>query len=164
MSLPNNDPTSRTEHAGKYFHIGKAVPALTLSVAVLDESKNIVYILFGYQDTKALVNTFDTVLAVNVTDLAHLNFVVTDQDLSTEAETPTAAIGDTETVSPAPDSSNSNKSAAIGGAVGGSLGVSCYAYCCKKLELTFFFMCVGSVSHWCHCLLYLEKQASRQKS
>ncbi|KAL0143918.1 hypothetical protein V8B55DRAFT_1353013 [Mucor lusitanicus] len=104
ITLPNKENPSRTEHA-----------------AVLDESKNIVYILFGYQDTKAMVNTFDTVLAINVTDLAHISFVDTNSNLSVEAETPTPATNDTEAASPTPNP-DSSKSATIGGAVGGSLG------------------------------------------
>ncbi|KAK4515118.1 60S ribosomal protein L10 [Mucor velutinosus] len=105
ITLPNKENPSRTEHA-----------------AVLDESKNIVYILFGYQDTKAMVNTFDTMLAVNVTDLAHISFVDTNQHLSTAAETPTPVTNDTETASPTPSPSKNGRSATIGGAVGGSLG------------------------------------------
>ncbi|KAL9549194.1 hypothetical protein PS6_006215 [Mucor atramentarius] len=105
IELPNNDPPSRIEHA-----------------AVLDESKNIVYILFGYQDTKAMVNTFKTVLAVNVTDTSNINFVDTDQNLSTAAEQPTSVVGDKETASKTPISSDNSNSTTIGGAVGGSLG------------------------------------------
>ncbi|CAO0797300.1 unnamed protein product [Mucor circinelloides] len=105
IELPNNDPPSRIEHA-----------------AVLDESKNIVYILFGYQDTKAMVNTFNTVLAVNVTDISNISFVGTDQNLSTAAEQPTSAIGDEETTLKTPTSSDNSNSTTIGAAVGSSLG------------------------------------------
>lgn len=99
---------------------------LPSSIAVLDESKNIVYILFGYQDTKAMVNTFKTVLAVNVTDTSNINFVDTDQNLSTAAEQPTSVVGDKETTSKTPISSDNSNSTTIGGAVGGSLGVCFY--------------------------------------
>lgn len=99
---------------------------LPLSIAVLDESKNIVYILFGYQDTKAMVNTFKTVLAVNVTDISNISFVDTDQNLSTAAEQPTSAIGDEETTSKTPILSDNSNSTTIGAAVGSSLGVCFY--------------------------------------
>lgn len=82
-----------------------------------------------------MVNTFDTVLAINVTDLAHISFVDTNSNLSVEAETPTPATSDTEAASPTPNP-DSSKSATIGGAVGGSLGVSYYGNNRRKIELT----------------------------
>ncbi|KAL7315931.1 hypothetical protein PS15m_005091 [Mucor circinelloides] len=100
--LPKNDPPTRSEHA-----------------AVLDESKNIVYILFGYQELKSLANTFNTVLAVNVTDPKKVNFIDTSQKF-TAAEGPNSTTtSDKETTSQTP---SNNDSTTIGGAVGGSLG------------------------------------------
>ncbi|KAL9559550.1 hypothetical protein MBANPS3_000376 [Mucor bainieri] len=104
MILPNNSPPTRTEHS-----------------AVLDESQKIVYILFGYQELRTLANTFNTVLAVNVTDPKRVNFIDTSQNLFTAAEEPTSATGDKETASQTPKPSNDNSSI-VGGAVGGSLG------------------------------------------
>ncbi|KAF1802644.1 hypothetical protein FB192DRAFT_1379124 [Mucor lusitanicus] len=104
IALPNKEPPSRTEHS-----------------AVLDESKKIVYILFGYQELRSLANTFNTVLAINVTDSKSVSFIDTTQNLFTAAEQPTPATGDKETASQTPSLGNDDSSI-VGGAVGGSLG------------------------------------------
>lgn len=91
-------------------------------IAVLDESKKIVYILFGYQELRSLANTFNTVLAINVTDSKSVSFIDTTQNLFTAAEQPTPATGDKETASQTPSLGNDDSSI-VGGAVGGSLGV-----------------------------------------
>ena len=95
-------------------------------IAVLDESKKIVYILFGYQELRSLANTFNTVLAVNVTDPKRVNFIDTSQQLFTAAEGPTSATDDKGTASQTP-SPGSDNSSIVGGAVGGSLGV-CFKF------------------------------------
>lgn len=88
---------------------------------MLDESKNTVYILFGYQELRSLANTFNTVLAVNVTDPKNVSFIDTSQKL-TAAEGPNSTTAsDKEPTSQTP---SNNDGTAIGGAVGGSLGVS----------------------------------------
>ena len=88
--------------------------------------KKIVYILFGYQDTKANVNTFNTVLALNVTDPKKVEFVTTSQNLFTSAEEPLSATDSEETASKNSDSTNNSNGTIIGGAVGGSIGVCVY--------------------------------------
>ncbi|KAL9557629.1 hypothetical protein MBANPS3_001279 [Mucor bainieri] len=104
LTLPNNVPPARAEHS-----------------AVLDESKKILYILFGYQELETLMNTTNTVLAVNVTDPKQLNFIDTSQNLLTATEEPTPATGSKETATQTPNPDNDNSSI-LGGAVGGSLG------------------------------------------
>lgn len=68
-----------------------------------------------------MANTFNTVLAVNVTDPKKVNFIDTSQKF-TAAEGPNSTItSDKKTTSQTP---SNNDGTTIGGAVGGSLGVS----------------------------------------
>ncbi|GAN09925.1 hypothetical protein MAM1_0304c09458 [Mucor ambiguus] len=117
-------PSPRKSHTATLLPSGQDIlipPSRTEHSAVLDESKKIVYILFGYQELRSLANTFNTVLAINVTDPRRVNFIDTSQNLFTAAEKPTPATGDKEIASQTPNPSN-DKSSTVGGAVGGSLG------------------------------------------
>lgn len=79
-----------------------------LFVAVLDESKHLLYVLFGVQDTKYDLNTFDTVLMLNVTDPQNIKFA-TAKDTADNSNSNNKSI---------------NSGVIVGAAVGGSAGVS----------------------------------------
>ncbi|KAL9559553.1 hypothetical protein MBANPS3_000379 [Mucor bainieri] len=93
--LPDNGIAARAEHS-----------------AVLDESKKIVYILFGYDKDQSLVDNYATVLALNVSDPKAVAFV---------DRTQTAQPTESATTSPAP-SNEKGSGGTIGGAVGGAVG------------------------------------------
>ncbi|KAK4515110.1 Glutathione synthetase [Mucor velutinosus] len=93
IGLPNNGITYRAEHS-----------------AVLDDAKKIVYILFGYANDKSVVDNYDTVLALNVSDPKAVAFVD-----STQTAKPV------ESSVPAPVNENGS-GGTIGGAVGGAVG------------------------------------------
>ncbi|KAL9559549.1 hypothetical protein MBANPS3_000375 [Mucor bainieri] len=93
IRLSDNGIASRAEHS-----------------AVLDETKKILYILFGYDKDKSIIDNYATVLALNVSDPSAVAFID-----STEAVQP----GD-NAVSTL--SNQKGSGGTIGGAVGGAVG------------------------------------------
>lgn len=87
-----------------------------LHLAVLDEAKKIVYILFGYASDKSVVDNYATVLALNVSDPKAVSFVESTQQIQpVETQLPTNTGNE--------GTSSGGNGATIGGAVGGAVGV-----------------------------------------
>ncbi|KAF1802653.1 hypothetical protein V8B55DRAFT_1481806 [Mucor lusitanicus] len=87
IRLSDNGIASRAEHS-----------------AVLDEANKIVYILFGYDKNKSIVDNYATVLALNVSDPNAIAFV------------------DSTQASPAAPNNERGSGGILGGAVGGAVG------------------------------------------
>lgn len=90
------------------------------TLAVLDEAKKIVYILFGYANDKSVVDNYATVLVLNVTDPKAVAFVDSTQTAQ-PVETADSEKGSGGTIG-----------GAVGGAVGGVLVIGLIAFFVMK--------------------------------